>query len=102
MNSTLEEISTNKVNLEYIQGVDLNSLSEYRVLMKNNNISSAPLIVDIFVKIVNYTNEQATYYTMKVHKEGQAFVFWGKESVCIDLVKALAEVFVVAEVLKNE
>ena len=96
------ELENRVIKLSYIEGVNMQSLHDYMVMAYNNDVTDGQAVVNVLMKHCDYTEEQAISYTVKVHRNGKAVVFWGTKSGCEGLVKALGQVFVTSEVLKNE
>ena len=85
-----------------IEGVNMQSLHDYMVLVYNNDSTDGQSVVDVLMDVCGYSAEQAIHYTMKIHHSGKAVVFWGNKKSCEELSVELAKILVKSEVLKNE
>ena len=104
MNAVQEVIERDNetIRVSKIEGVNMQSLHDFMVMAFNNETTDATDVVSVFMKECDYKMEQATSFTYKVHTLGKAVVFWGPKAGCEGLVKALANILVQSEVLKNE
>ena len=104
MNATQEMVEKdNEILVEVkIEGVNMQSLHDFMVLVHNNTHTDAMKVVGTLKAFCGYTEEQAVHYTLKVHHLGKAVVFWGKQSECDGLASELGKIAVKAETIKNE
>ena len=78
----IEEISLNEEISEA-------PVVSWRVIVSNDPINLVTFVCAIFQKILELPYETAMKYTLQVHNEGKAAVFWGNEEECKDIVAKL-------------
>ena len=72
-----------------IEGVNMASLTEkWCVEALNNNVSTFQDVIKVLVNICGHSGRDAKHYTVKIHKEGRAVVFWSGRNECEDVIKA--------------
>lgn len=84
-----------------IEGVNLNSLSDYAVKAFNNDITPFDDVMMLFLKDCGYDRNTALRYTNKIHEEGSAVCFWGNREQCERIVGCFKKIKVFAEIVNN-
>lgn len=104
MNAMQEAVEKDNLTtkISHIEGINMQSLSDYMVMMYNNEVTDGKDVVEVLMRECGYPEDVAISYVFKVHNSGKHIVFWGKKEHCESLVGALAKIMVKGEVLKNE
>lgn len=54
----------------------------WKVIVSNDPVNLIPVVIIVFQKVLNISEELATEYTRKVHYEGRCAVFFGSQEEC--------------------
>ena len=76
-----------------IEGINMASLTEkWCVEALNNNVSTFQDVIKVLVNVCGHSGKDAKHYTVKIHKEGRAVVFWGSKAECEDVITAFKNI----------
>jgi ATP-dependent Clp protease adapter protein ClpS len=90
-----------RVDVE-IEGVNLDSMSEFAVKAYNNEISTFEEVMLVFMLECRYDKNNAFHYTKKIHETGSAVCYWNSKDNCERVVSAFKAIGVKAEVIENK
>ena len=84
-----------------IEGINLNSMSDYCVRFHNNDVTTFDQVSACFRSACHYSEQDAEAYTYAINSKGSVIAYWGGQEQCQTVVKAFANIGVKCDILKN-
>jgi ATP-dependent Clp protease adapter protein ClpS len=98
----MPEVVDRPVGTITIEGVNLDSMSDYMVKAYNNEISTFQDVMGVMMSACGHDRDTAFRYTKKIHDSGSAVCYWNSKEKCEKVATAFGKIGVKAEVIENK
>lgn len=98
----MPEVIDRPVGTITIEGVNLDSMSDYVVKAHNNEISTFQDVMGVMMSACGYDRDTAFRHTKKIHDSGSAICYWNSKEKCEKVATAFGKIGVKAEVIENK